>query len=315
MFRRQVAWRVFIEEVKRSRYIHEEEMDDKTIRYLVSPFGALINRVFFVGTVTDVIESKERRSIKARISDITGVISIYAGEFQPDVYTFLKLLENEPTIVMLTAKIRIFEPEEGRKIPIIRPEWIKKAKLSDRNAWIIDVASNTIERLNYVRKIAENFDNDLTEDMLIELQVPFHYWKPLKLTFTYYTPEEILKEVEDYKALLTDSLGYISDIMKFELEEFGIETEEEPEVEEEVETPKEEYELEEAYEEAPSSLEKVIIDTIKEMDSGAGAPWSGVIDRVHKITGVSKEIIEEVIEDLLTRAEIYEVSRGRLKAF
>jgi len=313
MFRRHVAWRVFIEEVKRSRYVHEEEADGKTIRYLVSPFGALINRVFFVGTVTDVIESKERKSIKARISDITGVISIYAGEFQPDVYTFLKLLENEPTIVMLTAKIRIFEPEEGRKIPIIRPEWIKKAKLSDRNAWIIDVASSTIERLNYVRKIAENYGGELTDDVLMDMQIPFHYWKPLKLTFSYYTPEEILKEIEDYKALLADSLGYISDMMKLEIEEIEVEVEE-PESEEEI-SPTEEYFEEEAFEKSKPSLEKVIIEAIKELDQGSGASWNAVVDHVHKMTGTSKEIIEEVIEDLLTRAEIYEVSRGRLKAF
>jgi len=301
MFRRQIAWRVFIEEIRRSKQIHEEEMDGKIVRYLVSPFGALINRIYMVGTVTDIVESSEKKTIKARVSDITGVTSIYASEFQPDVYTFLKLIGDEPTIIMFTAKIRVFEPEEGRKIPLIRPERIKRGTLNDRNIWIVDAASNVIERMEYMEKVIGKFDGELTEDMLIELGIPPHYWRPIRISLMYYTPEEILDQIRDYKSLLSDSLGYVSDVIREEYVE-----EEAEEIEEEIP----EY-FEEEEEESP--IVRAILEAIRELDKGSGAPWSEVVERVHGLTKVSREIIEEVIEDLLTNTRIYEVARGKLK--
>ena len=83
--KREAAWRLFAEEFNASRLEIKGE-GEYTPSYIVTPLGALVNRMFVVGVLTDVenIGSGEEPLYRARVVDPTGTFYVSAGQYQPE---------------------------------------------------------------------------------------------------------------------------------------------------------------------------------------------------------------------------------------
>ena len=81
---REVAHRAFALEFNASR--HEiKGQGEKDPSFIVTPLGAKVNRIHVVGVCTDVEPVGESGEVwRARISDPSGVFSVYAGNYQPE---------------------------------------------------------------------------------------------------------------------------------------------------------------------------------------------------------------------------------------
>ena len=186
MVEREVAWRVFAHEFINSDYFFHDG-DEFSPNYLVTPTGARVNRLYFVGVLTEIDNLGAGEDMwRARVSDPTGAFSVYAGQYQPQASVFLSGLD-VPCFVAITGKARTYEPEDGTVYTSVRPEELNTASDSIRDRWIVDTARLTYERIGLVRSAMDSgLKGDELTDMLVKsgaspelangiLRAVFHY--------------------------------------------------------------------------------------------------------------------------------------------
>jgi hypothetical protein len=167
MVEREVAWRVFAHEFIHSDYFFHDG-DEFSPNYLITPTGARVNRLYFVGVLTEIDNLGAGEDMwRARVSDPTGAFSVYAGQYQPQASVFLSGLD-VPCFVAITGKARTYEPEDGTIYTSVRPEELNTASDSMRDRWIVDTARLTYERIGLVRSA---MDSGLKGDELTAMLV------------------------------------------------------------------------------------------------------------------------------------------------
>jgi RPA family protein len=124
-------------------------------RSLVSPSGAVLSRIFHVGAVTEVRESGHG-TVKARVSDPTGTLQLYAGKENPDVAA--SLLEIAvPAFVALTGTVRTYRAPAGMQFSVL-PETLGTVNRTIRDLWVLRTAELTLERLETMKSAREGGD-------------------------------------------------------------------------------------------------------------------------------------------------------------
>jgi uncharacterized protein len=149
-FSREVAKRIFAEELKSSNYSFRDGEDQHQYApsYLLTPTGAKCNRVFVVGTLTEKDDiGSDAEYWRGRVVDPTGSILIYAGQYQPEAAQILACME-APSYVAVVGKPNLYQTDDGNIIISLRAESIQKVDESTRNLWILDTARRTLERLD-----------------------------------------------------------------------------------------------------------------------------------------------------------------------
>lgn len=289
---REIAWRVFAGEYNDATK-DVSDGGERSPSYLVTPLGAKINRLFVVGVLTDVenVATDEAPMWRARLQDPTGTYHVYAGQYQPEASAALAKLK-PPAFVAVTGKSRIYTPDSGGTYTSIRPETVKVVDEALRDYWILDACRSLKKRLEALRE-AYKMD-PVTKEELAALGI-----KPA-------AAEGILAAVEHYgKVDLSRYSAMLAEALRYLLPEFRPSTEEEPE----------------AVGEAPAkpadakqeALEETVLGIIGELDTdGKGASWDGILARATK-AGVDKDLLEEVINSLLDKGQIYEPILGRMK--
>jgi RPA family protein len=150
MIERETARRVFAHEFNHSDYFFHEG-DERSPNYLITPTGAKINRLYFVGVLTEMDNIGAGEDMwRGRVSDPTGAFAVYAGQYQPEAAVFLSDLDI-PSFVAVVGKARVYEPEEGTLYTSVRPEELNTAQESIRDRWVVDTARLTFERIKLVR--------------------------------------------------------------------------------------------------------------------------------------------------------------------
>lgn len=148
-FSREVARRIFVEELKSSNYSFRDGEDQHQYapQYLLTPTGAKCNRVFMVGTLTEKDDiGGDTEYWRGRVVDPTGSILIYAGQYQPEAAQILANME-APAYVAVVGKPNLYQTEDGNIIISLRAEAIQPVDEETRNQWIMDTARRTLERL------------------------------------------------------------------------------------------------------------------------------------------------------------------------
>lgn len=153
-FSREVARRVFAEELKNSSLAFRDSEDQYAPQYLLTPTGAKCNRIFLVGTLTERDDiGGDTEYWRGRIVDPTGSILIYAGRYDPDAAQIMATIE-PPAFVAVVGKPKIYQPEDGSVIVNIRAEAIRQVDEATRDRWVLDTAMRTQERLAILESAA-----------------------------------------------------------------------------------------------------------------------------------------------------------------
>ncbi len=143
---REVAHRLFATEFDDASVSYAQSDEERAPNYVISPTGARLNRVFVVGTLTEVTDVNEEM-VRARVVDPTGAFVVYAGQYQPDALAFLERAE-PPAFVAVTGKARTFEPDDGDRVyTSIRPESLATVDSATRDRWVVDTAEHTLSRI------------------------------------------------------------------------------------------------------------------------------------------------------------------------
>ncbi|WP_251328447.1 RPA family protein [Haloplanus pelagicus] len=145
--RREVAHRLFAAEFDDATVSYAESDEERAPKYVVTPTGARVNRLFAVGVLTEV-ESVNEDVLRARVVDPTGAFVSYAGQYQPDAAAFFERASS-PSFVALTGKARTFEPDDGDRIyTSVRPESVAEVDAETRDRWTVSAAEATLRRID-----------------------------------------------------------------------------------------------------------------------------------------------------------------------
>jgi RPA family protein len=293
---REVAWRVFAGEYNGSSLEIKGE-GEKAPSYIVTPLGAMINRVYVVGVLTDIenIGSEEEPLWRARVSDPSGTFYVSSGQYQPEATAALSKM-SPPSFVALVGKTRTYSPEEGKMYVSIRPEKVTVVDARIRDFWVLETCRATLRRI-----AAATDARQMSEPNVEEL---------VKLGHSRALAEGVVRSVEHYPEVdLGRYRGMVVDALKYLLPEYQGEAEGEmPES-----LARSPEEIEDAEEQASEDKEGQVLAIIDHLDkAGKGAPWDEIVDETMKL-GIDKQALEEITNSLLDKGMIYEPVLGKMK--
>ncbi|MFC4438149.1 MULTISPECIES: hypothetical protein [Natrialbaceae] len=170
---REIAYRVFAAEYDDASLSYAESDEERAPNYVITPTGARLNRLFAVGTLTEVTSVNDEM-VRARVVDPTGAFVVYAGQYQPDELATLEAIE-PPEFVAVTGKARTFQPDDSDRVyTSIRPESIATVDAETRDRWAVTAAEQTLDRIGTYAAAAEtsaeprDADGDALADALSE---------------------------------------------------------------------------------------------------------------------------------------------------
>jgi len=289
---RQPAIRVFPYELNRSKVLIKKTKDGRTYNFLLTPLGALVNRVFMVGTIFSKEEITDDL-LKVQISNPGSSFYIKAGKFTPGPREKLRKYE-EGDFVAVVGKISVFQPEGSNRFLVsITPEEVNKVTNREMVYWIYDTSRKTLMRIRAMRA-ALDADNP-TVDSLMEMGFPRYLAEGVMLALEKYGKDEI--RIERFMDIVEKALMYI--VPQEALVEKEEVSEEVPA--EGVSTAEEE------------DLESKILAIIQSCDhEGDGARYEDIVS-VAEDMGIPKEDFNRVFGELLYNGAIFEVRDGRYK--
>lgn len=310
MSERELAWRIFAEEFNRADLQHSEG-DDRAPHYIITPTGAKCNRLFVVGVATEVDNIGAEEDLwRVRASDPTGVFTIYAGQYQPEAAVFFSELQI-PAFIAVTAKARIYAPEDRTVYTSIRPEEVNIVNADVRDRWILNTAERTMERVNAMKlalssnlrggELRNHLKGKISAELVDGIVMAFGH---------YHITETYLRQLVDVVRGAVE--GISKDVSK--KPEYIIAKPALPKV---AGTKKEgEYIIaglskEKKAKKAPEPKE-IVFGLLEKMDKGDGVNYSNLIDAARK-HNLSSDTAESAVRELMDEGRCYEPKIGILK--
>lgn len=168
--RRENAYRVFAEELQHVEHLFKSGDGDYAPNYGLLPTGEAANRVFLVGTLMEYedVGNGDQPYWRAKINDISNNAFVYCGEYQPEAAAKLQTFET-PEHVAVVGKVSSFDVDDGDdKMVFIKPEKLYKVDKLTRDQWVMETASQTLDRLEdddaeYADLAKEHYGDDLVD--------------------------------------------------------------------------------------------------------------------------------------------------------
>ncbi|HXW67499.1 MAG TPA: hypothetical protein VEL82_06475 [Thermoplasmata archaeon] len=151
---REPAWRVTARELE-SSLEEERGTGDRATGYVLSPFGARMNRVILAGELTPaepVGRDDPPTFWRARLMDPTGAVAVTAGAFQPRAMAQLRAAR-ERRLAIVVGKVHLFRGRDGVAYVSVRAEGIRSVAEADERALLADVVRQTLDRLDLIERL------------------------------------------------------------------------------------------------------------------------------------------------------------------
>jgi len=273
---RETARRSFAREFNDATLTYGEHTD-RTPNFVITPTGAMCNRIFAVGVLTEVenIGTQGQTLYRARLADPTGAFTVYAGQYQPEAAQFLANAET-PAYVAVSGKVRMYTPEPGVSYTSIRPEEINVVDRSVRDRWTVHTAALTLDRIRIVEKaLASGFRG---EELTWHLIQSTEDASGVSRAIDHYQLSHNM--LQAYKQMVINALSTMAEPVAAESQEID--------------------------------LREVVIETIDRLDTGEGAKHEDILNALHE-GGHKPEAVEAAINALLSEGRCYEPKIGMLK--
>lgn len=176
---REPAWRVTARELESS--LEEEKGEgERPATYLLSPFGARMNRVLLAGSLSpaESIGRDEAQTFwRARMSDPTGAVAVTAGSFQPRAMAQLRSA-SAPRPAIVVGKVHLFRGRDGVGYVSVRAEAVRSVAETEERAVLADIVRQTLDRLDLVERVEK--EPGLTEETLRKEGIPTAWLRAAK---------------------------------------------------------------------------------------------------------------------------------------
>ncbi len=298
MIARETAWRLFSSELNSST-MEIKGTDEKSPSYVVSPLGAMINRVLIAGVLTEKenVGSDDEPMWRGRVQDlVSGNYFINVGKFQPEAAATMADLE-APSYVAIVGKVRTYTTEDQRVFVSVRPERIIKIDEEVHAEWMLDAAQSTWSRLLKVKKVLA-MGNMSEKDLVGKGFAPKEAQGIVTALDQYDLPnsETYLKGIQTaLRSILPDKnidFGLPEDLADAP-DEIDLEPESSPE--------------------SSGEMENIVLSLLEELDTdGKGAPRDELEKRAES-EGISSMELESISNTLMDKGLVYEPNLRYLK--
>ena len=304
--RREVAQRIYAAEFNQAKHTFKES-GDRSPSFVISPYGAKVNRLLAVGVLTSVeAAGQSAGNYKAQIVDPTGTFYLWAGQFEPEAAAQLADI-HPPAIVAVVGKSRARETDTGATYVSIRPETIRVVNKSDRDAWVIETAKHTMLRLDAMREALKL--EAPSAEKLVELGFPKEVSEGIVKAIEHYGKPQLEQQTQlirdALETLMPGGADKIAATPEFAPAAAGYAA---PTLAAGVSKPA-----------APAGAaakenphKELILGFVVSLDDGKGAPWEDIVAAAGK-KNVREEAVEEALNALMDDGLIYEPVLGRLK--
>ena len=174
MTHREPAWRVAARELE-SSFEEERGAGERSASYVLSPFGARMNRVLLTGTLSPaepIGKDPAQPFWRSRLSDPTGAVAVTAGSFQPRAMTQLRS-SSAPRSAIVVGKVHLYKGRDGTGYLSVRAEGIRTVNETEERAALADAVRQTLDRLDLLERLASN--PAVTSEELMDEGVPAHW--------------------------------------------------------------------------------------------------------------------------------------------
>ena len=147
-FKRESAIRAFTQELRQITEKKRADEGEYTPTFYPLPTGIDANRVLIMGVLIETEDiGTDAPYMRGRITDPTGSIMLYAGEYQPEAAQFLEEAET-PCYIAVVGKPKIYTPESGVTMASLNPESITEVESTQVDMWVQETVRATLYRLD-----------------------------------------------------------------------------------------------------------------------------------------------------------------------
>ena len=151
---REPAWRVFASELLAALQ-EERGSGERAATYLLSPYGARMNRVLLAGTLSSpetIGRDPSQPFWRARLVDPTDTVAVTAGAFQPRAMAQIQSVAG-PRTALVIGKVHLYRGSDGTGYVSVRAESIRTIGDAEMRAAFADALRQTLDRLDLYRRL------------------------------------------------------------------------------------------------------------------------------------------------------------------
>ena len=140
-----------------SATMHEKGSGEYDPSFVITKLGAKVNRVVAAGLL-ERLEQRETSNgatlFQGQLRDPTGLHYFSVGDYNSEMMRELshqwveRLDDGEPLLVMMTAKTRWYQTDEGAVYTSLRPEEACVVSREVYANWLLDACQSTMQRMN-----------------------------------------------------------------------------------------------------------------------------------------------------------------------
>ena len=296
--KRQSALHMFASEYGEST-LSEKGSGEFDPSFVITKLGSRVNRVIDAG----LLERIEGRDVangsviyQGQLRDPSGINYFSVGDYVSDsvkemtIQLSARLESGEPVLVLMVAKTRLYQTEEGAIYTSLRPEEMCVIDAQRYASWLAKTSQSLMERMSiYVSSL--DFDanieslskSDFTENQILGLVSSRNHYGDIDL--------------EHYRLNVMQAL----DIAEGKLEAATKPAPQRMLVEESSQ--------DDGESEGQSDLETAIIDIITKLDQGDGVEFETILVNA-EARGFQRTIAEEKLEELSDDGTVHEPAFG-----
>jgi len=254
--------------------------NDEQVQHFITPSGASVYRALISGVLMEKedIGTADSPLFRLRVADPTSGMTIMVGKYNPDLLPTVSGLPC-PCFVSLIGKVRTYRAKSGEAVITLNPESITRLERKERQDLLLLAVKDALAR---VWTMSGRGPHPVRSLAVPSPSVPMG-------------GEELDGRTHDmlHKAIEAYDRSFYTRFM-------DLSRSAPPSAEAAADDPMEGY-------------EDGVLEMIRSLDVGRGARWDEVIDLIER-KRLSRDIIEEVISNLLDKGLLYEPVLGYLKA-
>ena len=277
--------------------------------FIITKIGAKVNRVIVAGMLErlDPRETSNGSTLwQGQLRDPSGLHFFSVGDYAPESMRELtiqlssRIEDGESIMLLMTAKARYFQNEEGAVYTSLRPEEAAIVTREVYRNWLVSACKGMLERMDMQEK---TISLEKTTNALAAAGIPENMREGLLLAGEHYG--EI--DTEPYRLNIMNALDIAEDkIPSFTANstpksQASLEVEEQESTQEEVPAPDGEVDL-----------NQVLLDLISRLDQGEGVDFDTLLSNA-AARGHDRDASEAALDDLTEDGSVHEPRFGWFK--
>ena len=276
--------------------------------FIITKLGAKVNRVIVAGMLErlDPRETSNGSTLwQGQLRDPSGLHFFSVGDYAPESMRELtiqlssRIEDGESIMLLMTAKARYFQNEEGAVYTSLRPEEAAVVTRETYRNWLVRASQGMLERMEMQEK---SISLEKTTEALAAAGIPENMREGLLLANEHYG--EI--DVEPYRLNIMNAL----DIAEDKVPSFSSTFSSSPQTSLSVDGETDEEEEEKSAEGA--DLKQVLLDLISRLDQGEGVDFDTLLSNA-AARGHDRDGSESALDELTEDGSVHEPRFGWFK--